>query len=196
MYWFMKAELKCAYEAAENVLKKINCTYDTLVDTTTIMDAVENITGYDIKFSQIDFLELAKQSGMDALSSCGAALYADSNSKNALIMINSKENIKMQRFSLVHELGHLMLSNMFKGDGFEFSAHINMDITSIPEALWQNDETLKNEQLANVFALLVLIPDKALLNALGKYDSLDDISHVFGLEKDALLSRIQLGVGQ
>lgn len=196
MYWFMKPEFICAYDAANLVLEKINCKYDSLVDTTTIMDVVEGITGYDIKFSTVDFSELAKKIGTDSLSKCGAALYVETDKKTALIMINSNESIKMQRFSLVHELGHLMLDNMYKGDGFEFSAHIAMDITSIPDELWGSDATLKNEQLANVFALLVLIPDKALLNAIDKYDSLDDISHVFGLEKDALVSRIKLGVGQ
>ena len=196
MYWFMKPEFKCAYDAASQVLEKINCKFDSLVDTTTIMDAVESLTGYDIKFLTVDFSELSKKSGIDALIQCGAALYAEESKKTALVMVNSQESIKMQRFSLVHELGHLMLNNMYIADGFEFSAHIDMDITSIPDELWQNNETFKNEQLANVFALLVLIPDTSLLNALSKYDSLDDIAHVFGLEKDALVSRIQLGVGQ
>ena len=195
MYWFMREAFKIAYEKASEVLDRIRYTCDDLVSTTKIMDAVEAVTGYDVKYDIIDFSKLVKGAESDAFAKCGAAMYVPNDEKKARIILNSKENAKMQRFSLVHELGHLtMLDHMSNGKGYKFSTHINMDITSIPEALCKENEILKREQMANIFALLVLIPDAALIEALKKYDSIDDISKIFGVEKNAVISRLKLGI--
>ena len=197
MYWFMsRLEFKLARERAKEVLKNIEYQYGSLVPTASIMGAVEKMTNVDVKFREIDFAKFDDENTEGCFSRYGAAMYVSLGEENreARILLNKRETAEMQRFSLVHELGHLILENMHRSEnGFLFSSHIDMDITSIPEeSIDDEDEFFIGEQAANIFALLVLIPYDALMFALKKYTSLDDIAKVFGVEKDAVVSRILL----
>ena len=64
-------------------------------------------------------------------------MYVDktTNPVKAFIFLNEQESPEMVRFSLVHELGHLMTRTLDSFENFEASMHINMDITSISEEL-------------------------------------------------------------
>lgn len=196
MYWFMRPEFKLARECAKEVLKNIEYQYGSLVPTADIMGTVEKMTNVDVKFREIDFAKFDDEDTGGHFSRYGAAMYVSpgEEKREARILLNQRETAEMQRFSLVHELGHLMLNNMHRSEnGFLFSSHIDMDITSIPEdRLNDEDQFLVGEQAANIFALLVLIPYDALIFAFKKYTSLDDIAKVFGVEKDAVVSRIML----
>ncbi len=200
MRWFMREEFKEAYAKAKEVLGELGCQLSPLTPTVDILKAVERITQTDVRVKYCDFAEFDKKTdNKHGLAKCGAAMYVlpETDNRKAVVLLNSQETPAMQRFSLVHELGHLMLNNMnMSSKGFLFSTHIDMDITSFKDEDWENSKLLKQEQLANVFALLVLIPYELLIKAMKKYDSIDDVAKLFGVEKNAVVSRIMLGVNE
>jgi Zn-dependent peptidase ImmA (M78 family) len=69
-----------------------------------------------------------------------------------------------------------------------------MDITSIPKEVLDdpNKAFLVDEQIANIFSLLVLMPQDAFIRALKNYDKISDIAKLFGVEPDAVKSRMLL----
>ena len=201
VYWFMDERFAEAYQKANIVLKELDYQRGRMIPTSEIISTVERISEVDVMFREFNFSLLDEKSGKDEFAHCGAAMYVSSNEnkRTAKILLNTKETPEMQRFSLVHEMGHLMLDNMQAvdiGDSYLFSTHIDMDITSISDEDLEDDDFLVEEQKANIFALLVLIPYDSLLTAMRKYDSLDDIAKIFGVEKNAVISRIMLGLEQ
>lgn len=196
MRWIMRKEFEIAYIKADEVLKSINFSDKEMVRTASIIDAVENALGIDVKFTDYDFNKIGTKNRIMDVSNCGAAMcvYEQDEKKYAIILVNEKENTKMKRFSLVHELGHLMTQPLDLSKNYQVSTHIDMDITSIPEYVLDKTENkfLIDEQVANIFALLVLIPYDSLINAMSKFDSLEDIANHFGVEKDAVISRLRL----
>ena len=196
MYRFM-SRFELAYQKAYEVLDSMSHQFKMVVSTTDVLKTVEKLKNIDIKYAEFDFAKLDDDSSKERYSRYGAAMYVSPEGENreAQILLNSRETIEMQRFSLVHELGHLMLDNMYQNDdGFLFSTHIDMDITSISDSDMEGNDFLIGEQAANIFALLVLIPDALLLKAIKIYDSLDEIAKAFGVEKSAVVSRIMLGI--
>ena len=115
----------------------------------------------------------------------------------ALLVINSDHNVNMQRFSVAHELGHLItdIPNFVyeetDDDRFTISAHVNPDITFIPEDACKNDNYLIAEQVANIFALLVLIPRDIKIRDL-KDIGIDKLTEDYGVTEDAIYSRMLL----
>ena len=199
MFWFMKEEFKIAYREAGNILSKIECRFGKSINTNDIIKAVEDVTKTKIIVREFDFGKLKDSDDIDEsidFSRYGAAMCVTNESEGSVarIMLNSRETLTKQRFSLVHELGHLVTGNMDDSGDFLFSTHIDMDITSISDCDLKNDSFLVGEQIANIFALLVLIPYDLLVKAMKQFDSLDDIARMFGVEKDAVISRIVLGV--
>ncbi len=197
MFWFMREEFKIAYREADKILKKIKCSFGKSININDIIKAVEEKTQTKIIFREFDFgnLSVSIDEGVD-FTRYGAAMCVseESGSNVARIMLNSRETQAKQRFSLVHELGHLVSNNMEDSEDFLFSTHIDMDITSIADEDLKDDPFLVGEQTANIFALLVLIPYDLLVTAMKRYDSLEDIAQMFGVEKEAVISRLMLGV--
>ena len=198
MGWIMREEFKIAYNKANLILSqlKINSCRSEMVRTADIIKAVENELGLDIRFTTFDFNRFNTNNSDDTLNmgSFGAAMNVFIDEKQAVILLNEKETPEMQRFSLVHELGHLMTQELSEFSGYKVSTHIDMDITSIPDEILNKEgfEFLIEEQQANIFALLVLIPYELLSKAVKEYNSLDHIAKVFGVEKNAIISRLEL----
>lgn len=201
MYWLiMREDFKCVYEKAEELLKNIRYEKGKMVSTSKIIDEVEKVTKTDVKFKEFNFSEIEDEKGKKGVfKDCGAAMYVSpglgKERGEARILLNDRESPKMQRFSLIHELGHLLLEGQNSVDGYLFSTHIHMRLTSIPKKEYESDDFLKKEQMANVFALLVLMPEDSFAYAIKEYDSFDDIGHMFGVTKDAVISRLMLGIG-
>lgn len=197
MYWKMK-EFDIAYEKAELVLKEMNYDTNEMIPTSAIMDTVEKILGIDVKFTDYDFKKFNKKDKSSVkFEKFGAAMCVEKKDDEitATILLNERETPAMKRFSLVHELGHLITQDKLVVDencGYQVSTHINMDITSIPNKIVKKHSVLIDEQIANIFALLVLIPMDMLLSALKEHDSLEGVARFFGVEKNALISRILL----
>ena len=198
MSFIMRDEFKIAYEKANIILSKLNinsCRHE-MMRTADIIDAVEEELGLDIKFTTLDFKKLDKgtHGRIFNVELFGAAMCASAKEKQAIILLNEKETPEMQRFSLVHELGHLMIQDLSEFSGYKVSTHIDMDITSIPNEILDRKgfEFLVEEQQANIFALLVLIPYELLKKVAKEHDSFDGMAKALGVEKNAIISRMEL----
>lgn len=200
MEWIMRKEFEIAFEKANLILSKLAYTHDQdeMIRTADIIAAVEKELNLDIKFQTYNFKKFSNSDTNKSLNfeSFGAAMCVsnENNNRRAIILLNEKESLKMQRFSLVHEMGHLMLDNFENIEGYKLSTHINMELTSIPDEIFDNKEYefLIEEQQANIFALLVLIPYDMLISAAKKAESFDEIANFFGVEKNAIVSRMEL----
>lgn len=117
--------------------------------------------------------------------------------KLAHLIVNSDNSADMQRFSVAHELGHLVTDfPNFKyeeaDDGlFTISTHIDPDITYIPDEICENDDYLIAEQAANIFALLVLIPENIKIRDV-KEMGVKELAKMYGVTEDAIYSRMLL----
>lgn len=165
-----------------------------MIPTGKIINLVKSITDTRIGIDYKSFSTLTNKNA----SNYGAmmSVYKENDNKIAEIIINSDKEDEYQRFSLVHELGHLMTDkNNFElvDKRFKLSTHINWNMFTIPKEKYDNSTLLLNEQIANVFALRVLIPFEKLHKKLNECDDLNEIALSFGVTKDAIISRIALG---
>lgn len=185
----MRASFKVAYEKAAEVLSRLSYDGKDMVDTSMVKDVVEDLTGTTIQVGQVSFNEIDKK-----LENYGAMLKYSHKDKKAIIVLNSDKDAVFRRFSLVHELGHLITGKQLSmDDGFALSAHINYKITAISDEACDINEVLENEQIANIFALLVLMPGNAFVEKFDEYENISEVATFFGVQKEAALSRIGLG---
>lgn len=189
----MREEFKIAYKKAQEVLEKISYRKDEMVRTALIIEAVEEILGIHVKFKEYNFKKLSNEVDF---SDYGAAMCILQKKEDifALILLNERATTEMKRFSLIHELGHLITKPSIETQPYQVSTHINMNITTIPDSILDDEKYafLIDEQVANIFALLVLIPYDMLVEAFDRYHTLEEVSQLFGVEKDALISRMIL----
>lgn len=169
---------------------------EKIVPTSKIINAVKNITRTKIGIDYVSFSKLQIDGNYGAMMRVieKEKEKEKENEKIAEIFINSDNDKEYQRFSLVHELGHLITNhhNVNQKD-FIISAHINQNVFSIDEKDYSDNTYLLNEQIANVFALRTLIPFKELMMRLEKTGDLNKIANSFGVTKEAIISRIALG---
>ena len=183
---------KIAEEKANEVVKKLNYDAHDMVDTDKVKDIVEEITGIKIAVGEISFNSLNKN-----VANCGAMMRVDNTDqgKKAYIVLNSDKNAIFKRFSFVHELGHIITDKYNFSENekkYTISAHINYNLTSLSEEQC-TDDYLINEQIANVFALLVLMPNKFFTKKLVALDSIKNTADFFGITPEAVMSRMRLG---
>lgn len=194
-YYFMNSEFAIATEKANEVIKKLRYHNDGLVRTEDIIEIVAELANAEIECFYMSFAHAKIADNYGAMM---CVMQNDNeHKKNATIIVNSDKDIKFQRFSLVHELGHLITDRCTIVDDenrFTMSAHIQYDITSISEEECKKNAYVKNEQIANIFALRVLMPNSAFKEQLFDSDDFKSIAEFFGVTKDAVRSRALLGV--
>lgn len=180
------------YTKIENCIKEIQKCYKLheFLSTNRFIKIVEKISGYDeINVSFLDFSLINAQNAQAMLS------IENTPKKIAKIVVNTAQSVKMQRFSTIHELGHLLV----QPTGYEYeipddkkytlSTHISDDITWITKEQCQNNNYLKAEQMANIFAILVLVPEEISIKKLTKQKKL--VSK-YGATIETLYSRLIL----
>ncbi len=196
MFIVMLDEFKIAFEKAREVNQKIHRQENDFVELSEITEVVKQVSDYDE--IRVDFRDF---SAIKGLTNVGAMLSTqDKNGKKtADILVNSSNSAKIQRFSMVHELGHLItgIPNYqyeTPNDGkFTVSSHINSDVTFISDEQCKKDSYLMAEQIANIFALLVLIPDDITIKKLAE-ESEEKLSSQYGVTSEAMYSRMLLSV--
>ena len=200
--FIMLPEFKIAYEKARLVNEKLHCVSERFVALPDIVDAVKELSGYDIRTSFLDFTTLQtadNNSNEDdlVLKQAGAMLgtIVQGNQKKAQIVVNEVKSAQQKRFATVHELGHLITSipnysYVIDNDGaFTLSTQINADITFISEEDCASSDFLKAEQVANIFALLVLIPDEITIQKMAA-EGPDALAEKYGVTPEMLYSRM------
>ncbi len=177
-----------AYEKANQVIKKLPYSGSSMVDTDDVVKIVGEFSKYNIFIYTADFSPLGKD-----ISDCGALTSIISKPQGnkygeARIYLNAAFDVKFRRFSLVHELGHLMTGkNNFKEGYFFASAHIQYNLTYIKDDGTSGSEAIENEQIANVFALSVLMPKEVFERKMNLDE--DTLCATFGVSMEALNSR-------
>lgn len=197
MFNFMNDDrFNIAFEKSNLILEKIDTENNKMIDTQQVIDAVSEVTKTEIYVLKADF------SGIKNAGRYGAMMSVVERGKKrkATIILNSNENIddKFRRFSLIHELGHLITgkynvqSNVDKKKTkFILSSHIDYALSHISEKEYA-DEFLLNEEIANIFALRVLLPLKLLLVEITKLKDLKKVAAHFGVPEEAVNSRLNL----
>lgn len=199
MEHFMNEEVRKEIRGkSEKIISKLNYNNDGMVSTDSIIKAVSEETNTDISFSYASFEKLKVPSGFDIGAMMCVQNEKDSNGRRkATIILNSDKPVKFRRFSLVHELGHLVNDKYtISKDGkvYTLSAHIQYNIFSFTDEQCAADRVIESEQQANIFALHVLMPSKAFKAQVLSSDSFSEVADYFGVDEDAVRSRALLGL--
>ena len=103
------------------------------------------------------------------------------------IQIARGENIKRQRFSIAHEIAHIIL-HAPDDDGCEFIELRQSPLNYKPDDLYK-------ETQANMFAAALLLPKKEILSVWNSTKDIEEISDIFNVSKEVVYNRLyNLGV--
>ncbi len=170
-------------------------TKDTFVWLNNIQKAVQKISNFsDItasckSFSKIDF-------DYPFHYNCGGMLNKKkiNNKYEADIIINSDKTCFFQRFAFAHELGLLLLDipnceySQFS-ENYILCAYISDDITLLPNNICTEKNYLLAEKMANIFALLVLIPRDITIKDIQEI-GINELRNMYGVSEEAIYSRM------
>lgn len=198
-------EFNTAFEKAALINKRLATRVqgESFISLDDIVAAVKQVSHFSRisvnrqAFSKLELPDQLKEAGAMLSTTTSINEATNEEEKVARIIINSDYNANMQRFSVAHELGHLIteIPNFRyeeSNDGkFTISTHINPDITFIPEELCKKNKYLIAEQVANIFALLVLIPDDIRIRDI-KSKGIENLVNKYGVTEDAIYSRMLL----
>lgn len=123
---------------------------------------------------------------------CDAGAFMCRKNKNKfVILVNTDKPVAFQRFSIIHEMGHIATGCLVndKQNAWIISTNISYAIPSIP----QKDKNQTYEVMANIFALKVIIPMDMLLKQIKAEKGIKYIALHFITDVDAILARIRLG---
>lgn len=213
MFIMKRQEYRIAYQKAKEIntaLSRQGIDEDSFTPLSAILECVKNATNYsDIQLLRSSFREFFNndESFSKEMTEAGAMLSTETHtdkmgnvSKCATLVVNNDKSPEMQRFSIAHELGHLItaIPNFIyeePNDGeFTLSTHINSDLTYISEEECDKSQYLVAEQAANIFALLVLIRKDIKIRDLVSEDGVRRLTEKYGVTEDALFSRMLLSV--
>ncbi len=197
-YNFMQDErFKVAFEKADEVLSYLELDDNWFIDTQQLVDVVSKLTNTQIDVKNVDFCTLINDCDYGAMMCVTEK--ASTNERTALILLNSnkKINARFMRFSLAHELGHLITKQCdvsHEENQFTLSTHIDYRVSSILEKNYDDNEYLLKEQIANIFALNVLIPTPLLVKLTTFYKITDneELANKFGVDESAIDSKLKI----
>lgn len=188
-----RIQLNEVNEAVDSITPGLQYSSEGFVDTNSLIKAVSAKTGIDIDFTQLSF----KKFDDEDISDYGAMMCTmeDNDQVKAKIILNDDRDARFQRFSLAHELGHLMVDQAaIPSDSKKYiiSTHIKYDMTDFDQEDCKNPR-ISRELQANAFALKVLMPSEYFFEKLFNGMTLDDIAKSFGVSESAARSRALLG---
>lgn len=200
MRYMFDQKLNVAYTESDKICKLLNYRSDGMISTQEIVDVVKKYCCPNIDINFVPFNDIGVRNDYGAVMR--TRLGSNNNVTEARILINSSKDPKFQRFSLVHELGHLVTrtwtlptqpAEESESPNYTISTHINYNVTNIKPEDYSRDGYLLKEQIANIFALRVLMPSRQYYEKLKTIGDIAEISQFFGLTEDAVVSRAQIG---
>lgn len=184
--------------AVDAVISKLDYRVEGYVDTDSIIRAVSELTNTKISFGYASFSKFKIPSVSDyGAIMCVTKADGSSGQQTAQIVLNQDKDLKFRRFSLVHELGHLATGKYNveeTSNRYMLCAHIQYNITAIPEEEYENKPFLEAEEIANIFALKVLMPTKIFAQRMFELKNISEVADCFGVTEDAVCSRSLLGL--
>ena len=196
MNFMYEEKLKIAYDKSNEILNNINFQSDSMIDTTIVIDYIRNHYCPVINVLSSSFEKLKIGTSYGAMMLTELSDKSNYQPSSATIVLNADTDTEFQRFSLLHELGHLVT---FNGDepidssNYILSTHINYNVTSIPKEKYDKNKYLLKEQIANIFALRVLMPSNQFYEKMLELKDISAVAKFFGLTKDAVISRMMIG---
>ena len=206
-------EFEIAFEKAKQITeilaaKDKSSDFVALDDIISAVLQVSNYSEITVNRRSFSQLKLPKDMKNSIIPTHGAMLSTMTKSnlstgkqeQVATLVINSDYSANMQRFSVVHELGHLITNipnftyEEIDDGRFTISAHVNADITYIPEEICVQNKYLIAEQVANIFALLVLIPRNIRIQDIMNI-GIDKLTERYGVTEDAIYSITSMNEG-
>lgn len=196
MGFICNENLKIAYERSDEIIRNIRYEPDQMIDTKLILDYVRRsycpvVELYSMSFAKVQMQDVP-------LKDCGAMMQIDfeGKPKAAAIVLNSDMPLVFQRFSLLQQIGHLVTlppDAQLNPNNFHVSTNINYDLSRVTEEQLNSDYYLLREQIANIFALRVLMPTGQFFRVMKDLGSVPAAARFFGLTEDAVISRMMIG---
>ena len=100
------------------------------------------------------------------------------------IQISDNEPMQRQKFSLAHEIGHIILHDVDKEKEKEFIEYRK------PILDYADSSLLYKETQANAFAAALLIPKEDAINVWDSVKDIDDFAEIFEVSKAAAYNRL------
>ena len=205
---------RIAYDKSDEFLSRVDNT-DGMISIAEALDCAKRFYCPEIYLLQDSFkkLDICDSYGAMMLATFKPMLSTSSKSKKnssdgnvseirateATIVLNSDKDVLYQRFSAFHELGHLVAidhntaGKRYIAPNFIISTHINYNITSISPKEYNESNYLLNEQIANIFALRVLMPTAIFYLKVRELNNITLVAKFFGVTEDAVMSRMKVG---
>lgn len=182
-----KEDLKFILKEVETIVNSIDCE-DFMVNTDKCIEQVSKNKNVSIAVRKVDF------SFDSEIKDCGAFMQLkNENGKNtAIILLNSSKDPIFQRFSLMHELGHIILYDFSSNNKIYNCAHIRYTLNYISDEICEKNKELYEEQKANIFALELLMPKNKFLKVCQEKNNIIEIAKEFGVAPEAVSSRLRL----
>lgn len=189
-------KLRIAYEKSDEIIQNIQYSPKQMIDTSVILDYVRAHYCPEIELFSRSFAGLS--TSYASACDCGAMMRIDfqNHPRAAIIVLNSDMPPAFQRFCLMQQIGHLVTipsDAKLNPDNYNVSTHINYDLTKISAEELENNYFLMREQVANIFALRVLMPGKQFYQKMRELDSVWVAAEFFGVTEDAVISRMMIG---
>lgn len=149
----------------DDIIKKAQSDGLYVDDSIKIEDLILTFGDIEIKYETMD------------IAQSGSLSYIDGK---WIMCINSSHNIKRQRFTMAHELGHYML-------------HRNKNLEFIDTTFFRSDDSLDSiEYHANEFASRLLMPENRLRKLIDndKIKNIGDLALKFNVSSAAMKYRV------
>jgi len=145
-----------------------------------VIKYIEGQKNVDIK---VNFFDFSKYKFNKAGSLITSFKEEANEPRKILIGVNDNIDKKKQRFSLAHELGHLLLGHLKLDDpeAFNISLHIDYNLTKL-------DDTTSEENQANAFAQELLMPEDLFVELDKKYFP-EELAEYFKVSEAAIAAR-------
>lgn len=105
----------------------------------------------------------------------------DPQSGEQVIYVDATDSLERQRFTIAHELGHVILHHMLGPQKDSIFKKVDL----------RSNRGNRQEQEANLFAAALLMPHKQFMKAWYLYDTMEEVSNHFGVSKKAAYLRYE-----
>lgn len=191
----LRQQFQTAFDRARDI-NKILKSKNEYVWTDDIIETIKAYTNFiDIIVLRQSFSQTMETKYHQSFSLINTQMQLDEQGKeewSATILLNTDYEVVIQRFALVQALGQLATGNYDFMDNTQYQAsnYVDADIgkllnkTHKSNAIWA-------EELANIFAVLVLVPEKIKIDTL-KETEVEILAKKYGVPIEAIYSKLIL----
>ncbi len=205
------AKFNTAFEHAKKVVELLpkKNPENPHVSLDEIINAVKQLAGFKdvvIKYQHFSDLDIPNRDENDPIQSCLSMVNVKSKvnpktnerERTAHISIDIDSDRTMQRFAVVHELGHILMYIpnytywLENSKRHTLSMYVHDDVSILIKGRkYPNNQYLFAEVLANIFAIMVLIPDSIQPHDIQNI-GIEEIAKRYGVSEAAIRSRLFL----